>query len=82
MAKVSAPVVIPTILSKALAGDPVAKDYFNSLPPSHKREYIGYIIEAKKPETQARRVHKTVAMLRAEARIKAKSLAIHPIRPI
>lgn len=42
---------------------PKAKAFFDSLPPSHKREYIGYVMEAKKPETRERRIRQCIAHL-------------------
>jgi uncharacterized protein YdeI (YjbR/CyaY-like superfamily) len=41
-------------------------DYFNSLPPSHQKEYLIWINEAKKSETQANRILKTIEMLKAK----------------
>jgi uncharacterized protein YdeI (YjbR/CyaY-like superfamily) len=34
------------------------------LPYSHQKEYVGYITEAKKEETRARRVAQTIEMLK------------------
>jgi hypothetical protein len=36
-----------------------------ALRPSHKREHVKAILEAKKPETRAARADKAIAMLRA-----------------
>ena len=41
-------------------------DYFNRLPPSHQKEYLNWINEAKKPETQEKRIRKMIEMLRAK----------------
>ena len=57
------PVVVPIELKRALARSPKAKAEFETFPPSHQREVIGYIIEAKKPETRERRAAKTVELL-------------------
>ncbi len=57
------PPVIPIELKRALARSPRAKAAFAKFPPSHQREVIGYIVEAKKPETRERRAAKTVALL-------------------
>jgi hypothetical protein len=51
---------IPADLLTALNSHPAARDFFNKLPYSHKKEYIQHITEAKKAETRARRVEKTV----------------------
>ncbi len=59
----SADMQVPPALAEALSTEPDAKAYFDSLPPSHRREYIEYIMEAKKEETRARRLLKTMEML-------------------
>ncbi|MEL7562947.1 YdeI/OmpD-associated family protein [Dehalogenimonas sp. 4OHTPN] len=56
-------VEIPADLSTALDSRPAARDHFNKLPYSHQKEYVEHITEAKKPETRARRVEKTVETL-------------------
>ncbi|MEV4054486.1 YdeI/OmpD-associated family protein [Amycolatopsis sp. NPDC049688] len=38
---------------------------FEALPPSHRREYVQWVAEAKRPETRVSRVEKTIARLRA-----------------
>jgi hypothetical protein len=55
---------IPPELAKAFKKEKAAQAYFNCLAYSHKREYVGYIIEAKKAETRARRVAQTIEMLK------------------
>ena len=57
------PVVVPIELKRALARSPRAKAEFEKFPPSYQREVIGYIVEAKKPETRERRAAKTVDLL-------------------
>jgi uncharacterized protein YdeI (YjbR/CyaY-like superfamily) len=41
-------------------------DYFEKLPPSHRKEYLDWIGEAKKEETQQKRIMKMVKMLQAK----------------
>ena len=50
----------PEILAEALRADPLAAATWDALAPSHRREYVGYIKEAKKDETRARRVRRTI----------------------
>jgi hypothetical protein len=50
----------PEILAEALRRDPAAAETWGRLAPSHRREYVGYIKEAKKDETRARRVKRTI----------------------
>lgn len=61
---------IPDELKKALMKNKTAAKYFNSLAPSHKKEYIGYITEAKKPETRMARIEKTTQKLAEMAKKK------------
>jgi len=63
---------VPRNLAAAIERDEVARDYFEHLAPSHQREYAGFVAEAKKPETQAKRVKQTVAKLREEGLKKKK----------
>ena len=58
---------VPPELEVALRTDGTARTHFDSLSPSHRRECIGYIAEAKKPETRVRRAQRTVEMLREQA---------------
>ena len=57
------PVIVPVALKRALARSPKAKAESEKCPPSHKREVIGYIIEATTPQTRERRAAKTVDLL-------------------
>jgi len=59
----SPPPRVPADLAKALSGDVRAKAWFAQLAPSHKREYIDWIVEAKREETRARRVAQAAAWL-------------------
>ncbi len=54
---------IPSELIAALESDPKAKTVFESFPPSHQREYINWITEAKREETKQRRIRQTIENL-------------------
>jgi uncharacterized protein YdeI (YjbR/CyaY-like superfamily) len=41
---------------EALRANPAALSTFEGLPPSHKREYLSWIDEAKRDATRARRI--------------------------
>jgi hypothetical protein len=58
-------VELPQPLARALATDRAAKRAFDALAFSHRREYASWIEGAKQPQTQDRRVAKTLVMLRA-----------------
>lgn len=57
------PIVLQSEFEERLKETPVAYNYFNSLPKSHQRQYVGYIEEAKKKETRLKRVDKCILML-------------------
>lgn len=50
-------------LERALAKNKAAKATWDRFAPSHKKEYINWITEAKKEETRLRRIEKAVAMI-------------------
>jgi hypothetical protein len=49
----------------AAAWDDDVRSFFEGLAPSHRKEWVRWIEEAKKPETRAARVSKAVESLRA-----------------
>ena len=59
-------VTVPGDLTAALAGDPAAAEFFAGLSHSHKKAYVTWIEEAKKPETRAKRVAETAGRLAAK----------------
>jgi hypothetical protein len=54
---------VPSDLAAALAANKAAQEAWTKSPYSHQKEYLDYIVEAKKEETRARRIEKTIAML-------------------
>src|SRR5262249_7120341 len=56
-------IATPPDLLKALSARKSAKAVWDRLSYTHRKEYIKAIEEAKKPETRARRVAKTVEMI-------------------
>jgi uncharacterized protein YdeI (YjbR/CyaY-like superfamily) len=57
-------VEVPEEFALALKADPKALAAFEAMPPSHQREYVGAIVEAKKPETKQRRIESAISMIR------------------
>ena len=55
--------VLPEELTAALAARAEVRARFDSLPPSHRREYARFVDEAVKPETRRRRAEKAVEMI-------------------
>lgn len=62
----------PADLEDALDQNQKALIVFANFPPSHKREYIEWIVEAKREETRATRVKKAVAQMAAGKSLNAK----------
>ena len=56
-------VEVPDDLAEAFAQNDPARAAFEGLSFSHKREYVDAINEAKRPETRARRVERTIQAL-------------------
>ena len=50
-------------ISAALAAGGGARRCFETLPPSHRREYLTWIEQAKRPLTRARRIASMVERL-------------------
>ncbi len=61
-------VELPPALSAALSHDAEARTSFDGLSYTHRREYAGWIADAKRDETRERRVARALEMLRAGVR--------------
>jgi uncharacterized protein YdeI (YjbR/CyaY-like superfamily) len=55
---------VPPALASALKKNKKAADVFAGFPPSHRREYIEWITEAKTDETRDRRIASTLEWLK------------------
>jgi hypothetical protein len=56
-------VELPADLQQALEANPNAKYIFNHLSYTHQREYVRWVMEAKRDQTRQERVQRTVEML-------------------
>jgi Bacteriocin-protection, YdeI or OmpD-Associated/Domain of unknown function (DUF1905) len=65
-------VTLPSDLAEALCEDGPAQSFFESLAYTHRKEWIRWIEEAKKPDTRANRIETTVEALRAGKRNRQK----------
>jgi uncharacterized protein YdeI (YjbR/CyaY-like superfamily) len=63
-------VAVPADLAEALAGDDAARATFDGLAFTHRKEWVRWVEDAKKPETRATRVTRTVESLRAGKRAR------------
>ena len=59
---------LPEDLAAALDED--ARAFFDGLAPSHRKEWVRWVVEAKKPETRAARIEKTAEALKAGRRTR------------
>ena len=57
-------VSVPPDLEQALRQNPQAEAVFRQLSYTHQKEYVTWIIEAKKDDTRARRVAQTIVMVK------------------
>jgi hypothetical protein len=56
---------VPRELASALEAEPELRAFFDSLSYTHRREYAGWISEAKRDETRRRRLERALGLLRA-----------------
>jgi hypothetical protein len=56
-------VAVPDDLQAELDASPRAREIFEGLSYTHRKEYVAWIEEAKRPETRERRIRRTVEML-------------------
>ena len=60
--------VVPPDLEAALAANEAAASAWQRQRPSHRREHVKAILDAKKPETRTRRIAKAIEMLVSDRR--------------
>ena len=58
---------MPKYFADALAGHPTAKQFFEDLAPSYRRNFIHWVCSAKREETRVRRLQEAIGLL-AEGR--------------
>jgi uncharacterized protein YdeI (YjbR/CyaY-like superfamily) len=66
----AAGLAIPDDLAAVLAANRKAQRAFAALPPSHQREYVKWIAEAKKPQTRQRRAIEAARMVLGKDTVK------------
>jgi hypothetical protein len=54
---------VPELLARALKKNARARRAWDSMPPSHRRRYVGFITEAKREETRERRVDDSIRQM-------------------
>jgi len=63
----------PAELTAALTTDAEARAFFARFAPSHQREYIKWVGEAKQAATRQSRARKAVMMMKEKAPAKSSS---------
>lgn len=58
------PTELPGFARALVAEDPGAAAAFDALPPSHRRQFVAWILDAKKEPARIRRTRKMMQMLR------------------
>jgi hypothetical protein len=64
-------VEVPLDLQTALAAHPDLEASFLAFAYSHRKEFVDWIVDAKRPETRARRIEKSLEMIAAKQRPKS-----------
>jgi uncharacterized protein YdeI (YjbR/CyaY-like superfamily) len=60
---------MPPELGERLAADAGAAEFFESLAPSYRRQFIAWVAMAKRPETRQRRAAEALDLLRAHRKL-------------
>jgi len=63
---------MPAEFAEALQDNPQAAEAFKSLPASHQKQYMLWIVMAKKPETRHNRIEESVRMLKEGKKLGLK----------
>jgi len=66
-------IATPPDLLKALNARKSVKDAWDKMSYTHRKEYVGAIEEAKKPDTRARRIAKAIEIIAAMGKPKAET---------
>jgi uncharacterized protein YdeI (YjbR/CyaY-like superfamily) len=63
---------IPRCVKQALMASPRAWEQFQNLAPSYRRQYIGWVMDAKREETRERRLREVVSLLEQNKKLGLK----------
>ena len=67
-----ASVEMPSELEDKLDGDPEAAMFFAELAPSYRKQYMGWVSQAKRPEIRLKRAEEAVYLLAKHSRLPIK----------
>jgi uncharacterized protein YdeI (YjbR/CyaY-like superfamily) len=63
---------LPAYIAKALKANAKAWEFFRMLAPTERRNFVVWIHVAKRPETRARRIRESIALLAAGKKLGLK----------
>jgi uncharacterized protein YdeI (YjbR/CyaY-like superfamily) len=63
---------LPAYIEKAFKANPKAWNFFQQLAPSYRRQYVGWIATAKRPETRDRRIREALVVLTSGKKLGLK----------
>jgi uncharacterized protein YdeI (YjbR/CyaY-like superfamily) len=63
---------LPAYIAKALKTNSAAWKFFRELAPTYRRDFVVWIHIAKRPETRARRIRESIALLAAGKKLGLK----------
>lgn len=63
---------LPAYLAKALKANPKAWQFFRELAPTDRRQFVGWIHVAKRPETRDHRIREPIRLLAAGKKLGLK----------
>jgi uncharacterized protein YdeI (YjbR/CyaY-like superfamily) len=63
---------LPSYIAKALKANPKAWGFFQVLAPTYRRHFVGWIHTAKRPQTRAKRIRESIALLAAGKKLGLK----------
>ena len=63
---------LPDYFAKALKANPRAWKFFRELAPTYRRHFVVWIHVAKRPETRAKRIRESIALLAAGKKLGLK----------
>jgi uncharacterized protein YdeI (YjbR/CyaY-like superfamily) len=63
---------LPSYISKALKANPEAWRCFQELAPTYRRQFVGWIHTARRPETREKRIRESIILLEAGKKLGLK----------
>ena len=63
---------MPAELKKALDRNKLAKDNFDNLAPSYRRQFVGWVAAAKRSETRESRIKEAIGLLKKNKKLGMK----------